>query len=232
MRRITTIPTQNTIIAATSANALSRWRASSQSFSSMARRYRIGQDDFERSRCSLGEAPAIACLRDQRSPRDSSAVRHDLGRGHDRARLRRRPGDPQARGRGARDRDACARPALATARLERDGRRDRLGPVADRSSRGLRLRRPLDRLRPDADPEVRPRGAARRRRADPRLRPRAAAPARAARRRAAGPRRRGSGSSWSAGSTSPSRSPCRSSARSSSPTSPDRWTTPAAISRC
>ena len=50
VRRITTIATQNTIMAATSANALSRWRASSQSFSSMARRYRTRQDDFERSR--------------------------------------------------------------------------------------------------------------------------------------------------------------------------------------
>src|SRR6478735_4706675 len=87
---------------------------------------------------------------------------------------------------GARDRDAGARPPLASARLERHGHRDPLGPLADRSARRLRLRRALDRLRPDADPEVRSRRAARRRRADPRLRPRAEASARDACRRAAG----------------------------------------------
>ena len=170
----------------------------------------------------------IACLRAHRAPHRPSALGHGLGRWHDRARLRRRAGDPEARGGGAGDRDARARPALAAARLERDGRRDPLGALAHPSARRLRLRRALDRLRPHADPQVRARGVARRRRADPRLRPRAAAAARAPRRASRRRPRRAGASSGSAGSTSRSRSRCRSSAPSSSPTWTERYENDAA----
>ena len=78
-------------------------------------------DDIERGRTiSSGHdlaprGPAIACFRDQRSPRDSSALGHDLGRRHDRARLRRRA-RRSASSRARRARPRCARSAGAGVR--------------------------------------------------------------------------------------------------------------------
>src|SRR5262245_22757046 len=61
--------------------------------------------------------------------------------------------------------------------MERDGGRDPLRPLAHRPARRLCPGCDVDRLRPDADPQVRPRRAALRRRAHARLRARPAAAA-------------------------------------------------------
>ena len=134
----------------------------------------------------IGHA-TIACRHAHRPSHRPPALGHGLGRRHGRARLRRCAGDPQARGRGAGDGDAGARSALAAARLERDGRRDPLGPLAHGPARRLQPARALDGLRPHADRQVGARRLPRARRPHPRLRARAAAPAGAAGRGAPGP---------------------------------------------
>src|SRR6185312_15812344 len=121
--------------------------------------------------------------RDHHSPHPPRALRERLGRGDGRARLRRRAGDPEARRRGPCGRDAHARAPLAADRLERDGGRDPLGPVADGAARRVPSSGARHGLRPHADPQVGARRAARGRCAAARLRARPATPARPPRRR-------------------------------------------------
>ena len=97
----------------------------------------------------------LAWVRADDSSRASRALRLGVGRWHRGARLRRRAGDPQARGRSSRDGDARARATLAAARLGRDGGRDPLGPLADRAQRRVQPRGARDRLRPHPDRQVR-----------------------------------------------------------------------------
>src|SRR6185503_6526072 len=83
-----------------------------------------------------------------------------------------------ARGRGAGRRDAGARASVEADRVECDGGRDPLGPVADGAPRRLSSRGARQRLRSHPDPQVGARGAPGGRRPAARLRARPAAPAR------------------------------------------------------
>ena len=104
----------------TSRRRASTATAGGRSTSSSATDERVAPPELPRARVRT-----ILERRD-RGPRHRPPARRErLGRRLDRARLRRRPGDPHARGRAARPRDEGARPALAPARLRRAARRRR-----------------------------------------------------------------------------------------------------------